>query len=539
MGRRGGGRHHHFRLAPLPRGGDEGQDRPTIVRTGHARGKIANPADHEIAIGRVQCRAEEHRRGQAGVVVFPGRAPVARAPHASVVSVDEAIAGPRQRVMIGVHGRARRRVGPGRRRPAVGAPPEPAFGPTGIEGVGIGGIDGDHMRVAALPRPAVAAVSGGVGRHPHPRRNRRPGIVGPKQAVERVGPPCSEDRVLHAGVQHVRRGGRDGQLNPPHGIGDCSSAPRPVDARPRVAAVDRSIEAIDDAARLLVGQVAALVADGRVLAVEVRRIDFERGGLAGEGSGPGHAAVDRLLDAEQRRPRNVVQTIPAEPGARGRRDGHVGVGRMHAHSPHGRAGEVRGAQHGPGLAAIRRLQHTDARSREPHAGGLARADIDDARVARRERDRSDGQGRGRIGDRQPRRAAVHALPDAAVADANQPVIGVGRVNRDGRDASAVEIRRVGRIVGVAEGGRPDVDPRADRGDRSGRGLVAAGKDRAVADERRADQQHQNQGQRSDIAHWRPCVSVTSVCAEPACSRPRSWLLAYGHCKLCRQTPTAV
>src|SRR5262249_41069394 len=66
------------------------------------------------------------------------------------------------------------------------------------------------------------------------------------------------------------------------------------------------------------------------------------------------------------------------------------------------------------------------------------ADINDFRIARRDRDPADRSGRLVVEDRRPRAARVRRLPDAAVAHADVERVRLARVSRGGLRAAGAE-----------------------------------------------------------------------------------------------------
>ena len=65
---------------------------------------VSNSRQDDIRIGRMKSTAEEQDRGEGPVMVLPGAPTVDGAPHASVVAIDQAVADPRQSMVIGVGG---------------------------------------------------------------------------------------------------------------------------------------------------------------------------------------------------------------------------------------------------------------------------------------------------------------------------------------------------------------------------------------------------------------------------------------------------
>ena len=197
-------------------------------------------------------------------------------------------------------------------------------------------------------------------------------------------------------------------------LGAVEAAARPVRGRVRVPGrPPRLPERGEDRPR--VGRVEGEIDRARVLVLE-------------ENARPAPAAVLRAEDpALGVRPVRVAE----------RRDvDEVGVARIHDDPPdlpRGLETDVR-----PGLAPVRRAIHAVAvRDVRAHVG-LARADVEDARVRGRDGDRADRRDRLAVEDRLPRAARVLGLPDAAADGAEVEVIRLPRHARDREHAPAAK-----------------------------------------------------------------------------------------------------
>ena len=209
------------------------------------------------------------------------------------------------------------------------------------------------------------------------------------------------------------------------------------DRLPRVAAVDRAVE---PAARPVRGRVGVPGRPPRLPErgqdrLRVRGIEGEidRAGVLvlEEDARPGPASVLRAEDSALR----IGAVAVAE-----RRDVHeVRVARIHDDAPD--LPRVLEADVGPCPASVRGAVHAVAvRDVRAHVG-LARTDVENARVRGRDRERADRRDGLTVEDRLPGASGVPALPHAAADRAEVEVLGLSRHARDREHAPAAERAR--------------------------------------------------------------------------------------------------
>ena len=197
----------------------------------------------------------------------------------------------------------------------------------------------------------------------------------------------------------------------------------------------------------------------RIDDVRILRVHVEVGAAMAvvdeEGLAPGGSRVARDEDT-------AVGVRPARMSHRADEDG-ARVGRAHHHARDmARVGE---SEVPPALAAIRGLEDAATERHRVAGVGFAGADVDDIRVARLEREVTDGEGRLVLEDRVPGRARVCGLPEPSGGRADIDDVRVARHALDVGGA-AHHVRRTDRaeFEALEDGG-------VDRGARGSGGTL--------------------------------------------------------------------
>ena len=227
----------------------------------------------------------------------------------------------------------------------------------------------------------------------------------------------------HGGVDAARVGGGDAEV-------DLNDRLGKIELAPGRAAVGRLVETARRAApggvlpRALSGFPESGVDDGRIRRIEC---DFRAAGVDVdvEDTLEALAAVERAVDA--------AFFVRAVRVAEDRGEDATGVPRVDDDLRDLLA--VAQAEMGPGAAGVGRLVDAIADGEVGPLQALARSDIDDVGIRRRDGDRPDGAGRLVVKDGAPDPAVVGRLPHAAVADADVEDVGLRRNARDGPGAA--------------------------------------------------------------------------------------------------------